>query len=31
MPHVWHLYADMLGEGREALAQAGDFLRRSLG
>ncbi len=30
MPHVWHLYADMLSEGREALAQAGDFLRRSL-
>ncbi len=27
MPHVWHLYAEMLGEGRQALEQAADFLR----
>jgi epsilon-lactone hydrolase len=27
MPHVWHRYAEMLGEGRLALEQAADFLR----
>ena len=27
MPHVWHAFAFMLDEGREAIAQAGDFLR----
>ncbi|WP_439814116.1 alpha/beta hydrolase [Zavarzinia sp. CC-PAN008] len=27
LPHVWHLFAGMLTEGREALASAGDFLK----
>jgi acetyl esterase/lipase len=30
MPHVWHLYAEMLGEGRQALEQAADFLRERI-
>jgi len=31
LPHVWHLYADLLSEGREALAQAAEFLRQRIG
>jgi len=28
MFHVWHLYAPMLSEGRDAIAQIGDFLKQ---
>ena len=31
MPHVWHLYARILPEGRCAIARVGEFLERSLG
>ena len=31
VPHVWHIFASMLPEGREAIARAGTFLRRRLG
>jgi acetyl esterase/lipase len=31
MIHVWHLFAPMLPEGREALAQAGEFIQRHTG
>ncbi|MDP6343509.1 MAG: alpha/beta hydrolase [Alphaproteobacteria bacterium] len=30
MFHVWHLYAPMLSEGREAIADVGNFLKRHL-
>lgn len=30
MPHVWHLYASMLSEGRAALEQAAGFLRECI-
>lgn len=30
MPHVWHLYADILGEGRDALEQAAGFLKQHI-
>lgn len=31
VPHVWQIFANMLPEGREAIARAGAFLRRRLG
>jgi epsilon-lactone hydrolase len=31
MPHVWHLFAPMLGEAREAVAVAGAWLQEHLG
>lgn len=31
MLHVWHLFAPMLSEGREALAKAGAFIARRTG
>jgi hypothetical protein len=27
MPHVWHLYARVVPEGRRALARVGEFLQ----
>jgi acetyl esterase/lipase len=27
MPHVWHLFGFMLGEGRDAISNAGTFLQ----
>src|SRR5262249_35209758 len=30
LPHVWHLYAWMLPEGREAIANIGDFVRQRI-
>jgi monoterpene epsilon-lactone hydrolase len=30
MPHVWHLLAPVLPEGREAIAEIGKFLQRTL-
>jgi monoterpene epsilon-lactone hydrolase len=30
MPHVWHLFARILPEGRRGIAQVGDFVRRRL-
>ena len=29
-PHVWHAFAFMLPEGREAIERAGAFLRQAL-
>ena len=31
MIHVWHLFAPMLPEGRQALSQAGDFIKKHTG
>ena len=31
MPHVWQLFAPILPEGQQAIAQIGDFLRKHLG
>ena len=31
MIHVWHLFAPILPEGREAIAQAGEFIRKHTG
>ena len=31
MPHVWHFFSFMLAQGRQALQEAGDFLRARLG
>jgi acetyl esterase/lipase len=31
MIHVWHLFAPILPEGRQALAQAGDFIKKHTG
>lgn len=31
MIHVWHLFAPMLPEGKRALAQAGDFIKKHTG
>jgi acetyl esterase/lipase len=31
MPHVWHLYARILPEGRQAVARVGDFVRQAFG
>ncbi len=31
MIHVWHLFAPILPEGREALVQAGDFIKKHTG
>ena len=31
VPHVWHFFAFMLPEGRQALQEAGGFLRSRLG
>lgn len=31
MVHVWHLFADRLADGREALARVGEFVRAHIG
>ncbi len=31
MIHVWHLFAPILPEGRQAIAQAGDFIKKHTG
>jgi monoterpene epsilon-lactone hydrolase len=30
MPHVWHLYARILPEGRQAIDRIGQFLKRKM-
>jgi len=30
MPHVWHLYARILPEGRQAIDRIGQFLARKM-
>ena len=30
MPHVWHLFARIVPEGRQAIERIGDFVRRAL-
>ena len=30
MPHVWHLFAPILPEAREAIAEIGKFVQRTL-
>ena len=31
MIHVWHLFAPILPEGRQAIAQAGEFIKKHTG
>ena len=31
MPHVWHLYASILGEAQQAIDRIGDFIRTHVG
>ena len=30
MPHVWHLYAPILGEGQQAIERIGEFIREHM-